>query len=234
MRTLAEMTGKLKFSGPLAPRGRILGRCAHRSVVGGGGAAPKSATRTHPVALRPLLPLVLVTDEQRLADPCPPAARLPAGSLVILRHYGVSERRDLAERLARLCRARRLRLLVAGDLDLAVAVGAGVHLPEWLARLPQPRLRLWHRRRNGLLSVAAHGRMALVRAARLKADLALLSPVFPTASHPHSRGLGVLAFRRLVGRAETPVYALGGVNAATIRQLRDSGAAGVAAVSGLC
>ncbi len=179
-------------------------------------------------------PLVLVTDERRLPDPCPAAARLPPGSLVILRHYDTPDRRALAGRLARLCRARRLRLLIAADLDLAVALGTGLHLPEGLARSPAPRLRLWHRRSRLPLTVAAHGRMALVRAARLGADAALLSPVFATASHPEARGLGAVAFRRLVRRAKLPVYALGGVNRATVGHLKGSGAAGVAAISGFC
>ncbi|PJC68422.1 MAG: thiamine phosphate synthase, partial [Zetaproteobacteria bacterium CG_4_8_14_3_um_filter_59_5] len=43
------------------------------------------------------------------------------------------------------------------------------------------------------------------------ADFALLSPVFPTASHPGAPHLGVEAFRELAGAASLPVIALGGI-----------------------
>lgn len=181
----------------------------------------------------PLPPLALLTDHTRLADPLAAAAALPAGSLVVFRHYDMPGRAALAAHLARLCRARRLVLLVAADLDLAVRLGAGVHLPEGLAVAASPRLRLWHRRRGRCLTAAAHGRLALCRAAGLGADAALLSPVFPTASHPGAKSLGPLAFRRLARGAALPVYALGGVTGRTIGRLAASGAAGVATVGGL-
>src|SRR3984957_14381108 len=76
-----------------------------------------------------LPPLWLFTDARRLADPRPVVARLPKGLAgVVLRHDGEPARAALGLDLARLCRARRLRLVVAGDPRLAAAVGAGLHL----------------------------------------------------------------------------------------------------------
>ncbi len=175
----------------------------------------------------------LLTDRDRLPDPRPPLDRLPAGSLVVLRHYGAPGRAALAKALARACRERRLTLIVANDLDLAVALDAGLHLPETRMRIAGARVRLWHRRTRRLLSAAAHSRMALARAAMLGADIALLSPVFVTASHPDASPLGALRFRVLVRGACVPVWALGGVDNRTIRALHRSGAAGIATVSGL-
>lgn len=177
--------------------------------------------------------LVLLTDRNRLPDPMPVAARLPAGSWVILRHYEAAERIILGRRLACLCRTRHLELLVAGDFSLAVALGAGLHLPEALARRASPRVRLWHRRRRKRLTAAAHSRLALVRARRLGADAALLSPVFPTASHPGAPCLGAEKLRRWARHSPLPVYALGGVTAANVRKLAGSRIAGIATVSGL-
>jgi thiamine-phosphate pyrophosphorylase len=174
----------------------------------------------------------LVTDKGRLPDPLPAAARMPAGSLVILRHYDDPERERLARRLAMLCRCRRLRLLIAGDWRLARMVGAGLHLAEGLVPKMPVAARL-HRRRSGqLLTVAAHGRAGLARAAQAGADAALLSPVFPTLSHPGQAALGRCAFRRLVAQARLPVYALGGVTVATVLGLARSKAQGVAAIGG--
>lgn len=179
-----------------------------------------------------LPPLLLLTDE-RIPDPRPLVRRLPPGCGVVLRHYESPERAELACDLARLCRARRLVFLVAADASLAAAVRAdGLHLPEGLARTAARPL-AWLRRRGGLLTVAAHSPAALRRAARLGADAALLSPVFPTASHPESRPLGPRRFAALARSSPLPVYALGGVNARRMRLLAGSGAAGVATVGGL-
>lgn len=178
-----------------------------------------------------LPPLILMTDAQRLPDPLPVAARLPPGCAVLLRHYEVVDRLELGRRMARLCRRRRLLLLVAGDVGLAAALRAdGLHLPEGLARSGAIAARLWTRKRGGLLTVAAHSRAALRRAAIQGADAALLSPVFPTASHPGAATLGARRFTRLTRSAGLPVYALGGVTAKRLAALRHSGAAGVATV----
>lgn len=160
-------------------------------------------------------------------------ARLPAGSLVIFRHYETPARAALARRLAKLCRSRRLHLVIATDFDLAVSLGSGLHLPEGLARHASPRIRLWHRRRGALMTAAAHGRPGLARAARQGVDALLLSPVFPTLSHPGKPSLGLLAFRRLVRLTRLDVYALGGISSATVTRLVGSGAAGIAAIGGL-
>lgn len=176
--------------------------------------------------------LVLLSDQQRLPDPLPLAARLPAGSLVILRHYDDPERRQLGLSLARLCRAKRLTLLVAGDFALAQSLRAGLHLPEYLLKTPQPAVRLWVRRSGALLTAACHGRSALASASAFGVGAALLSPVFPTASHPGAAGLGLWRFRALVRQSRLPVFALGGVSIATARQLAGSAAAGLAAIGG--
>lgn len=175
--------------------------------------------------------LMLVTDEARLPDPAPVMERLRPGTAVLLRHYGAGGREALARRLAAIARRRRLALVVAGpDWRLAARVGAaGVHLPENLARTGcWAGLRLW--RRGRLLTVAAHGPAGLARAARLQADAALLSPVFPTASHPGAATIGATRFALWARRAGLPVMALGGVGLRTARRLRF--AAGIAAIDG--
>ena len=177
---------------------------------------------------RALPPLILVTDEARMADPVAAARRLPRGSAVLLRHYGAPHRAALAADLAALCRNRGLLLLIGADSGLAEGVGAdGLHLPERHLRRPPPWPR-WGR----LLTAAAHSPSSLQRAAEIGADAALLSPVFPTASHPDGPALGARRFTEWVGRANLPVYALGAVTAATAPRLVHSGAVGLAAVRG--
>ncbi|CCG39693.1 thiamine phosphate synthase [Magnetospirillum molischianum] len=180
-------------------------------------------------------PLILVTDDVRLPDPLAAAAALPSGSGVLLRHYGDPARAARAAALAALCRRRRLVLLVAGDWRLAARLGAaGLHLPEGIARhgVLAPALG-WLRRRHALLTVAAHSPLALGRAAALGADAALVSPVFPSRSHPGAPVVGPLRLGGWRRRARLPLIALGGVSAATARRLPRGSVCGLAAIEGL-
>ncbi|MDA0305926.1 MAG: thiamine phosphate synthase [Proteobacteria bacterium] len=184
--------------------------------------------------------LILMTDEARLPDPHPAIDALPAGSAVIFRHYDTPGRAALAQEVVNHARARRVRVLVAGDPRLAVKVGAdGLHLPEAMARRGPGAWRTWFpgRGEDGggawagwLITAAAHSPAALRRAETAGADAVLLSPVFPSQSHPDAAHLGNLRFRALCAASRLPVYALGGVTKATARRLRGSGAAGLAGI----
>ena len=182
-----------------------------------------------------LPPLILVTDAARLPDPAAAIRRLPRGAAVILRHYDAPERAGLARRLAALCRRRGVRLLVAGDGRLAAAIGAGgVHLPEAMARRgPMGWGGGGFRRPGFLVTAAAHSPAALWRAARAGADAALLSPVFPTASHPGASGIGVIRFAAWCRRSPLPVYALGGIDRRAARRLKGTGMVGFAGLAGI-
>lgn len=184
----------------------------------------------HPAG-RALPALLLLSDEVRLPDPRAAAAALPRGSGVVLRNYGDSRRADLGRALSRLCRARGLVLLVAGDGALAVKLGAdGLHLREDQIHLA----RRWRRRRaRWLITASAHGLPALRRAAAAGCDAALLAPVFATASHPGRTPLGVVRFAALAGKASLPVYALGGVGPRGAARLRGTAAIGIAAIGAL-
>jgi len=173
-----------------------------------------------------------MTDETRLADPLPAFRSLPAGSAVIVRHYGDPARADLAARLVKESRGRGLRVLIAGDARLALKIGAhGLHLPEDMVRHGDGAWRNW-RRPNWLVTAAAHSPQALFRAWRAGADAALLSPVFSTASHPGTVPLGPVRFSRWCRMSPLPVYALGGVTPETVQRLKHSGAAGIAGIGG--
>ncbi len=173
---------------------------------------------------------ILLTDLARLPEPAALLPRLPPGSLVILREYALADRVAHARALHAACRRHGHAFLLAGDWRLAVRLGAdGVHLPEALVpRAPVRRLRAW-----GLIVTAAcHGRAALLRAERAGVDAALVSAVFPTASHPGAPAMGAMRLAALVRTVSLPVFALGGINALTAPRLRGGGVSGIAAVSG--
>jgi thiamine-phosphate pyrophosphorylase len=171
--------------------------------------------------------LLLLSDPARLPDPRAAAARLPRGAAVVAR--GVAA--GVLPGLARLCRARGLRLLVSGDGRAALAVGAGLHVPDRAPTRGLLPVLLRRRAARGVaLSCAAHGRAGVARARRLRADWLLLSPAFPTASHPGAPALGPLRWAALAQAAGRPCVALGGVSAVTARRLPVRWAAGLAAI----
>lgn len=178
--------------------------------------------------------LWLLSDPVRLPDPRAAAERLPRGAGVLARGAAPA----VLEGLARLCRRRGLVLLVGGDGRAALRLRAGLHLPDRAsARGVLPFLRV---RRGGpgwaVLSVAVHGRAGLARGRRLGAELGLVSPAFPTASHPGAPALGVARWAGLAARLGRAAVALGGVSAATAGRLPRRGAgraAGLAAIGAL-
>lgn len=180
---------------------------------------------------RPLPPVILMTDTERLPDPVPAVGMLAPGSAVILRHYDAPGRRELARRLLEAARARGVLVLIGADAQLAVALGAdGLHLPEKMVRHGVSAEARQHCR---LITAAAHSPQALFAAARAGADAALLGPVFDTASHPGARTLGALKFALWCRNAPLPVYAVGGVDETNARRLLISDAVGIAGISAL-
>jgi len=160
---------------------------------------------------RPLPRLWLMTDERQGEALWDALERLPRGGGVIFRHYATPgrERRALFERVRRIARRRRLLLLLAGTPREAAAWRAdGVHGASS------------HSSSRPLIRTApAHNRGELVAAGR-RADLILLSPVFPTRSHPGAPVLGSVRFAHLARTANRPVIALGGMTKGRARALR--------------
>jgi thiamine-phosphate pyrophosphorylase len=177
--------------------------------------------------------LILMTDRVRLPEPEEAIRQLPRDSAVIVREVTAAARASLARRVQPICRGRHIRLLIAGDWQLAHAIGAdGLHLPEATIRHGPQRWRCV-RKPSWLVTAAAHERSTIVRAAASGVDAVLLSPVYSTLSHTNAPPLGVLRFASWARRSSIAVYALGGIDGAGARRLLPSGAAGFAAISGL-
>lgn len=155
----------------------------------------------------------LVSDERNDGALARALARLPRGSGFIFRHHHLppAERMARFATLARAARARGHWVILAGTMAAANRAGAdGAYGPA--VRLA--------RGGRGLRLATAHSLREIAAATRARADAILLSPVFPTATHPGGKVLGELRFRSLASHARVPVIALGGVTAARARTLR--------------
>ena len=177
-----------------------------------------------------LPPLLFFTDPERTTRPWETAARLPAGSGVVFRHFGRADAKDTALRLREATARRDVLLLIGLDAELAERVGAdGVHLPE--RALDQARA-LSLAQPNWSLTGAAHGLAALEHATDL--DAVVISPVFQASGASSVKPpLGVEGLRGLVTASDRPVYALGGIDGGNARSLIGSGACGLAGVASI-
>jgi thiamine-phosphate pyrophosphorylase len=147
--------------------------------------------------------MIMPTDLTRVPDPVQAAGRLPIGSIVILRDGDHPDRRIWALRLRQVTSRHGQRLLIANDRALARECGAdGLHLAERQVGRLAP---------FGFTTAAAHSLEAARRAEKAGADAVLLSPVFPTASHPGGQVLGLQRARAIAAATPLPVYGMGGV-----------------------
>ncbi len=145
--------------------------------------------------------------------------------LLILRapDLAPAQRVQLTRRLRERRRGTGLRLMLSGTaLEARQAGACGVHsTAAALARTTErPPTRLW--------AVSAHNARDLERAAALGAEVVLVSPVLPSASHPDDRLLGWDGLQALVAASPLPAYAQGGLGPGDLGAARAAGALGVA------
>jgi len=171
--------------------------------------------------------LILMTDDERLPDPAAAARLLPKGAMIVVRSRGNERRVRLAHELVALARPRGLIVLVANDAKLARQSGAdGLHLSQANAAQAMH----WRAvRPDWFISAAAHDLRSAVSAKAV--DAVILSPVYPTGSHPNGRTLTPVRANAMAHALSIPVYALGGVTARNAPRLH--GFAGLAAIGAL-
>ncbi len=191
-----------------------------------------------PDANRPIVTAVRLPDHLIIPPPELSPGQLRAalprvatpGGLLILRcpHLPPDDYHGLARRVVAACAARGCRVLLTSEAAAVRALGAaGLHLSS--RRLMALRARP-HLPPGAWLSAACHDVVELDQAGRCGVDLALLSPVQPTTSHPGAPALGWRRFAELAERATMPVYALGGLGWRDIPLAWQRGGQGVAGI----
>jgi len=189
-------------------------------------ALARAAARLAAPRALPLPHLVLMTDDERLADPLAAARALPRGSMVVVRAREAARRAALCAAMLGLERQRALVVLIADDPVLAARLGAdGIHLPEARAK-SAAHWRALHPR--WLITVASHGSATAPHAA----NAVILSNIFATPSHPGRPGLGPLRAATIARATGKPVYALGGIDAQSALRLPPA-FTGIAAIGAL-
>lgn len=180
--------------------------------------------------------LLLITDGQRM----PPQHffRVAEASLhggvdtILIREKQMDSARLLAfsSRMRALTRDAGARLIIHTRADIARAVEAdGVHV-ETGGMGELPAIRNWAEGFPLSLSASCHNLTEIKWAHAMGADFALLSPVFPTGSHPGSSSLGEKNFKKLAKAALIPVIALGGIRPENRHLINNFGIAVISAI----
>lgn len=120
--------------------------------------------------------------------------------------------------------------IVNDRVDVACAAGiAAVQLPA-SSMTPDDARKLNQRLRIG---VSVHSAREAAAAAALRADWCVAGPAYRTDTHPAREPGGAHLIRDSAASVSIPVIAIGGIAPDRIGELRDAGAHGVAAISGI-
>lgn len=125
----------------------------------------------------------------------------------VYRHYHLPPR----ERFAEYCKLERI---ARSEGHLVILADSALTAREWGADgIYGAPLSLYPRRRDLLHIATAHNMREIAQANRIGANALMLSPIFPTRSHPGTKTLGAMRFVHMAKHAQMPVIALGGMDA---------------------
>ena len=171
-------------------------------------------------------------------DPGEVTRELIAGGVDILqvraKEKSHTERVELALRVVSAAFQYHVPVIINDDVEAAFESGAdGVHLgqEDW-ATIPREHRtdRLANMRIVGL---STHSLEQALAAECDGANYIGVGPVFPTATKPSVKPVGVELVREVAGRVKIPFFAIGGITADNIDEVLKAGATRVAVVSAI-
>ncbi len=125
-----------------------------------------------------------------------------------------------------------MMFVVNDRCDLAMALEAdGVHLGQDDLPIALARNLVGH---NMLIGASTHNSEQVKKATQDGADYLGFGPIFPTDTKAnHDPVVGIAGMKHIRGLTPLPVFAIGGISADVVLELRQAGANGVAVVSGI-
>lgn len=136
----------------------------------------------------------------------------------------------LADKIKKLCERYHAGLFVNDRLDVALGVDAdGVQLGSASMPVGAARELLGGKK---LIGVSTHSAREAQAAEQAGADFVLFGPLYFTPSKAgHGKPQGLEALKEVVEKVSLPVYAIGGIKAENIAEVKAAGARGVALIS---
>lgn len=171
-------------------------------------------------------------------DPGEVARELIAGGVDIIqvraKERSHAERVDLAMKIVSAAFQYSVPVIINDDIEAAFEAGAdGVHLGQldWAAIPPGERAdRLAAMR---IVGRSTHTLEEALAAERDGVDYIGVGPVFPTATKPDARPVGVELVRDVASKVKIPFFAIGGITLDNVGQVLDAGATRIAVVSAI-
>ena len=149
--------------------------------------------------------------------------KIPKKSALLLRSYNSKDRNKIAKQLLKFCKMKKIKLLIGSDIKLAKNINAdGVHFPEYMIKENKVNWVVFKKlklEKEWIVTMAAHNLKALKNGENYSIDAALLSPIFPSKSHPKKKSLGINKFSKIIKKTNMPIYALGGINVKNVKSL---------------
>ncbi len=131
--------------------------------------------------------------------------------------------KKIAKKILDLAKPYQAKVLINENENLALDIGAdGVHYPSH--RL----IKLKDRPAFSLCGTSCHNIEELMIAQDLNISFAVFSPVQKTESHPLAEPIGWELFSECTNKLDIPIYALGGLNQASLKKSWQSGGHGIA------
>lgn len=142
----------------------------------------------------------------------------------------------MLEALFEIAQKQQVQVLVNSSMCLEQAniqLSSGIHLTS--AHLHDSKFIKQYRAQfsHKMIAASCHCQKDVERANELELDFIVISPVKKTTSHPCQESIGWLQFKKLTDMAKIPVFALGGMKRADIKEAQKHGAQGIAAISSL-
>ena len=158
------------------------------------------------------------------------AAAHPAA--IVLREKDMEEGdyEALAREVQAICRRHQVPFIAH------TFVGVAAHLGADALHLPLPLLRRLRESRAVLpahLGTSCHSLEDVREAERLGCSYLIAGHIYATSCKPGLPPRGLAFLREVTAAAELPVYAIGGITPARLREVREAGAAGGCAMSSL-
>ena len=125
-----------------------------------------------------------------------------------------------------------MMFVVNDRCDLAMAVEAdGVHLGQDDLPIALARNLVGH---SMVIGVSTHNAEQVTQATQDGADYLGFGPIFPTETKSnHDPVVGIAGLKHIRGLTSLPIFAIGGIAADVVTELRQAGANGVAVASGI-
>lgn len=138
----------------------------------------------------------------------------------------------LTEKTKKLCEQYQAALFVNDRIDVALGVDAdGVQLGSTSMPVKAVRSLIGEGKRIG---VSTHSLKEAVQAQQAGADFILFGPVYFTPSKAvYGKPQGLANLKKIVEKISLPVYAIGGIKAGNVGELKKTGIQGIALISAI-